>query len=152
MSTQGCGAVLGPDGAGGEGQTVTVADVCPTACVAGADEPEAGANKTVTFGFADPSDWFFASTLKEGKRVVRKWLEEPQTGWLRPESMATPEDGDLAVLTTAAFAPFAASFDFVVGQGPAAECWSTAAFVFGAKSAQDFWTVEFPYQGQQNRA
>ena len=152
MSTQGCGAVLGPDGAGGEGQTVTVADVCPTACVAGADEPEAGANKTVTFGFADPSDWFFASTLKEGKRVVRKWLEEPQTGWLRPESMATPEDGDLAVLTTAAFATFDASFDFVVGQGPAAECWSTAAFVFGAKSAQDFWTAEFPYQGQQNRA
>ena len=139
--------MLGPDGAG-----LTVADVCPTPC-ATARAPEAGANnKTVTFGFADPSDWFFASTLKEGKRVVRKWLEEPQTGWLRPESMTTPEDGDLAVLTTAAFATFDASFDFVVGQGPAAECWSTAAFVFGAKSAQDFWTVEFPYQGQQNRA
>lgn len=129
---------------------VLVSDVCPAACLpipALSDSGAVGVEQTVTFSLEGESqaDWFFAGDAK-------KWVQEAGSGWLVPDSMATPEDGNIAVLTKYSFSTFNATFDFVVGQGPNAECWSTAAFVFQATDAQHYKVVEFPYQGQQNRA
>ena len=116
-----------------------------------------GVPTALKFSMADTSDWYFAGGGKESAPPQTgefgTWIEENETGWLRPASLkATPEDGMIAIHTKTAFTTFNVSFDFVVGQGPKAECWSSPAFVFAAKDAQHFKTLEFPVQGQQNRA
>ena len=150
-ATLGCGARLtavngSSSPAPQSSSVVLVSDVCLGACPPPASAVQA-AEQTVTFSITDVSeaDWFFAGDAK-------KWVEQPGSGWIIPDSMKTPEDGNLAVLTQFSFSTFNATFDFVVGQGADAECWSTAAFVFQATDAQHFKVVEFPYQGQQNRA
>jgi hypothetical protein len=147
----GCGATLTALNASSSAQAlagvgVLVSDVCPAACL----QTGSGAvavEQSVTFSLKDESqaDWFFAGD-------AQKWVQEPDSGWLIPDSMKTPEDGNIAVLTKFSFSTFNATFEFVVGQGPNAECWSTAAFVFQATDAQHYNVLEFPYQGQQNRA
>ena len=157
----GCRAPLAAAGGPSAGG-LTVADTCPSACPSPSNASTAGATAAaaaptaLTFSMADISDWHFAGGGKESAPpqtgAFGAWLEENKTGWLRPISMATPEDGMLAIHTKTAFTTFNVSFDFIVGQGPKAECWSPPAFVFAAKDAQHFKTLEFPYQGQQNRA
>ena len=125
------------------------------------------ARSALTFSLADPSQWHFAGTNianatkdNPGTDVPGIWVQEEAgpNHWIRPESKATSEDGQLAVLTTEAFTTFNVSFDFTLGL-PCAdtptcefEVWGTAAFVFGATDSQHFKMLEFPYQGQQNRA
>ena len=148
-------AAAGGPSAGG----LTVADACPSACPPPTAEQEAVKGPPTALKFsmmAGTSDWYFAGGGKESappqKGEFGAWMEENGTGWLRPISMATPEDGMIAIHTKAAFTTFNVSFDFIVGQGPKAECWSSPAFVFAATDAQHFKTLEFPVQGQQNRA
>eukprot|EP01047_Picozoa_sp_COSAG01_P065867 COSAG01_NODE_8978_length_2600_cov_2.155787_2_plen_574_part_00 len=59
-----------------------------------------------------------------------------------------PLDTKLAVFTGAAFATFDASFSFSVGSGSQ----TTAALIFGAKSTEEYYAVDFPADGQQRRA
>jgi hypothetical protein len=142
-ATLGCGAELAAVGEPRSTSGFSVADVCPAACQAEA----AVQFDSVTFSLTGDAkaDWFFAGQ-------AQKWVEEEGSGWIVPDKMTTPEDGNLAVLTKPAFSTFNVSLDFIVGQGADAECWSTAAFVFQATDAQHYKMIEFPYQGQQNRA
>jgi hypothetical protein len=157
----GCGTALGSsDGSSDDANGLTVTNVCPVAC------PNAAATKgqeqtTLKFSITSDTaiDWHFvgggAASAPVGTGTFSPWLQEPELtgGWLRPSSMATPEDGQLAIHTVSAFTTFNVSFEFIMGQSPGpAFCWSTAAFVFQATDAQHYRTFEFPSQGQQLRA
>ena len=92
------------------------------------------------------------ATKEKARDVPGLWVQE-EAGpikWIRPESKATSEDGQLAVLTTSAFTAFNVSFEFTLGlpcsDTPVCEfeVWGTAAFVFGATDSQHFKMLEFP--------
>ena len=147
---------------------VSLVAACITLAAANAAVPEL--KTTLTFSLADPSQWHYAgtnianATKDKGLDVPGIWTQalgpgiDGPTKWILPASKATSEDGQLAVLTTQAFTTFNVSFDFTLGLpcGDTPVCefevWGTAAFVFQATDSQHFTMLEFPYQGQQNRA